>query len=65
MVQAVRRRPWRPGLLHGSVRVGFVVKKMALGQVFVRFLWFFPVNIIPPWLSILIRYLGDVRSSET
>jgi hypothetical protein len=36
-----------------SVLVGFMVDKLALGQVFVlvlRVLWFFPVNIIPPWL---------------
>jgi hypothetical protein len=56
MAQAVSRRPmrWRPG----SVHVGFVVDEVALGQVFLRVLCGFPVNIIPPLLSILI-YLGD------
>jgi hypothetical protein len=29
--------------------VGFVVDKVALGQVFLRVLRFSPVNIIPPW----------------
>jgi hypothetical protein len=29
--------------------VGFVVDKVALGQVFLRVLWFSPVGIIPPW----------------
>jgi hypothetical protein len=33
-----------------SVHVGFVVDKVALGQVFLWVLRFFPVNIIPPWL---------------
>jgi hypothetical protein len=27
---------WRPGFAFGSVRVGFVVHKMAVGLVFVR-----------------------------
>jgi hypothetical protein len=35
-------------------RVGFVVDKVALGQVFLRVLRFSPVNIIPPSLSKLI-----------
>jgi hypothetical protein len=34
----------------GSVRVGFVVDKVALGQVFPRVLRFSPVNFIPPVL---------------
>jgi hypothetical protein len=37
----------RPGLDPGSVHVGFVVDKAALGQVFPRVLRFSPVNIIP------------------
>jgi hypothetical protein len=37
----------------GSVHVAFVVDKVALGQVFVRVLPFFPVNIIPPGLFIV------------
>jgi hypothetical protein len=42
-----------------SVHVGFVVDKVALGQVFLQLLWFSPVSIIPPWLSMLTYYLGD------
>jgi hypothetical protein len=36
--------------MHGSVHVGFVVDKVALGQVLFQILWFSPVNIIPPLL---------------
>jgi hypothetical protein len=46
--------PRRPGFAPGSIHVGFVVDKMALGQVFLRVLRFSPVNIIPPLLSKLI-----------
>jgi hypothetical protein len=46
--------PPRPGFDPGSVHVGFVVDKVALGQVFPRVLRFSPVNLIPPGL----RYLG-------
>jgi hypothetical protein len=52
--QLVSLSPWRPK----SVCVGFVVDIVAQGQVFLRVLRLFPVNIIPQWLSILI-YLGD------
>ena len=47
MAQAVSRRP-----LTAEVRVlvGFVVDKVALGQVFPRVLRFYPVNFIPPVL---------------
>jgi hypothetical protein len=34
----------------GSIHVGFVVDKVALGQVFPRVLRFSPVNFIPPVL---------------
>jgi len=51
--------PRRPGFAPGSVHVGFVVDKVALGQVFLRVLRFSPVSIIPPWFSILIYHLGD------
>jgi hypothetical protein len=51
MAQAVSRR-----LLTAAARVraqvnpvGFVVDKVALGQVFLRVLRFSPVNIISPW----------------
>jgi hypothetical protein len=36
-----------------------VVDKVALGQVSLRVLRFSPVNIIPPWLSILTFRVGD------
>jgi hypothetical protein len=39
--------PWRPGFMPRLVHTGFVVDKVALGQVFVRVLWFFHVSIIP------------------
>jgi hypothetical protein len=38
----------RPGSDPGSVHVGFVVEKVALGQVFPRVLRFSPVSFIPP-----------------
>jgi hypothetical protein len=45
------QRPWfAPGMLHG----GFIVGKVALEQVFLWVLQFFPVSIILPWLSIFI-----------
>jgi hypothetical protein len=44
----------RPGFAPGSIHVGFVVDKVALGQVLLRDLRFSPVNIIPPSLSKLI-----------
>jgi hypothetical protein len=42
--------PRRPGFDPGSVHVGFVMDKVALGQVFSRILRFSPVNFIPPVL---------------
>jgi hypothetical protein len=42
--------PWRPGFDPGSVHVGFMVDKVAVGQVFPRVLWFSPVSFIPPVL---------------
>jgi hypothetical protein len=42
--------PRRSGFDPGSVHVGFVVDKVALGQVFPRVLRFSPVNFIPPVL---------------
>jgi hypothetical protein len=38
----------RLGLSPGLVREGFVVDKVALGQISLRVIWFFPVSIIPP-----------------
>jgi hypothetical protein len=40
----------RPGFDPGSVHVGFVVDKVALGQGFLRVLKFSPVNFMPPVL---------------
>jgi small ligand-binding sensory domain FIST len=40
-----------------SVHVGFVVDKVALGQVFLRVLQLSLVNMIPLWLSMIIYYL--------
>jgi hypothetical protein len=45
--------PRSPGFDPGLVLVGFVVDKVALGQVFPRVLRFSPVNFIPP----VLRYL--------
>jgi hypothetical protein len=45
MAQVVSLSPRRPGFASGSIHVGFVVGKVALGQVFLRVLRFPPVNI--------------------
>jgi hypothetical protein len=52
MALAVSRRPLtaEAGFDAGSVHVGFVVDKVALGQVSPRVLRFSPVNFIPPVL---------------
>jgi hypothetical protein len=42
---------WRPR----SVHVGFMLDKVALGQVFLQVLWFLPVSIIILWLRIYIQ----------
>jgi hypothetical protein len=57
--------PQRTRFIPGSVYVGFVVNKVALGQVFLRVLLFFPVNIIPLRLSIFIYHLGETYSRAT
>jgi hypothetical protein len=46
MAQVVSRRPLtaEARVRAGSIHVGFVVDKVALGQVFLRFLRFSPVN---------------------
>jgi hypothetical protein len=51
MTQAVSRRPLTaPAQVRAWVNpVGFVVDKVALGQVFLQVLQFSPVSIIPPW----------------
>jgi hypothetical protein len=44
----------RPGFASRSIHVGFVVHKVALGQVYLQVIWFSPVSIIPLSLSKLI-----------
>jgi hypothetical protein len=60
MAQAVSRRALiaKTRIRAGSVRVGFVVVKVAVGQAFLRVLRFSPVSIISPGLHShrLIRY---------
>jgi hypothetical protein len=51
--------PLRSGFAPKSTHLGFVVDKLAMGQVFLRVLWSYPVHIIPPWLSMLIYHLED------
>jgi hypothetical protein len=58
MAQAIIRRPLSVEALHYA-QVEFVVDKTALRQGFLRGLWFYPVNIIPPWYSVLIYHVGD------
>jgi hypothetical protein len=55
--------PWTLGLAPRTVYVGSVADWMALGQVFLRVLWFSPNYIIPPWLSILINNI-DINNSS-
>jgi hypothetical protein len=50
--------PRRPELELGSVHVEFVMDTVALGQVFLRHIWFCPVNIVPRWFSIHISSGG-------
>jgi hypothetical protein len=53
MPQAVSRLPPTAEVRvrsRGSVNVGFVVDKVALGQVFTQVFRFSPVNFIPPVL---------------
>ena len=47
----------RSGFNHRPVHMGFMVDKVALGQVFLRVLWFFPVCTIPPMLHIHILFI--------
>jgi hypothetical protein len=49
----------------GSAPVGFVVYKVALGLDFLRIFRFSPVNVIPPWLSILITWGWAVGTLQT
>jgi hypothetical protein len=57
MAQAISRRSLTAEA-RVRARVGFVVDKVALGQVSLRVFRFHPVSIIPPWLSTLIYHVG-------
>jgi hypothetical protein len=48
--------PRRPEIDPGSLYVGFVVDRVALGQVSPRVLRFSPVNFIPPVLHYLKKW---------
>jgi hypothetical protein len=52
LVVLVLSSPRRPGFAPRSVHVEFVVNKVALQQVFLDVLRFFPINIIPLLLCI-------------
>jgi len=55
--------PRRPGFAPRSVYVGFVVDKVALGQIYLRVFKFSLVNIIPPCSYIPLRpQFGDTVS---
>jgi hypothetical protein len=54
---------WKPGLEIRSVHVEFVMDKVTLGQGFLVVLRFSLVNIIPPWLSMLIYHLADEQQA--
>jgi hypothetical protein len=51
---------WRPGSIH----LGFVVDKVALGQGFLRVLQFSPANIIPPLLHMHLSPPHEVCDSS-
>jgi hypothetical protein len=64
MAQAVSSRPLTEsaGVRAQVNPVGFVVDKVALGQVFLRVLRFSPGNIIPPWAPHFRQLKKIVRS---
>jgi hypothetical protein len=53
----------KPGFAPGSAQVGFMVDRMALGQVYFRVLRISPLNIIQPWLHnhIIVYHLEDEK----
>jgi hypothetical protein len=61
MAQAVSRRPLtvEAKFASGSVHVGFVVDKVALGEVFPKVLQFYPVKCISLRLSRCIYHQAD------
>jgi hypothetical protein len=56
--------PRRPGFAPGSVHMGFVVVRVAMGQDLLRVTLFSPVNIIPLWFSIFMYHLGDEQQAN-
>jgi hypothetical protein len=48
-----------PGFASGKIHVGLVVDEVALGQSFLRVVWFTPVNNVPMSFSILICHPKD------
>jgi branched-subunit amino acid transport protein len=54
----------KPGFTPGLIHVGFVVDRVALGQVFLRVLQFSPANIIPPLLHIHLLPPHEVCDSS-
>jgi hypothetical protein len=56
--------PSGPGFTSGSVHVGFVAEKVAVGQVSLRFLRISPVSIISPCVSILMYHLGNEQHAR-
>jgi hypothetical protein len=64
MAQVVSRRPLTAAAwVRAQVNpVGFVVDKVALGQVFLRVLRFFSVSIIPPWTPLFRKFKKIVHS---
>jgi hypothetical protein len=63
MAQVVSRWPLTAEALVRA-RVGFVMGKVALGQVFLRVLRFSPANIIPPLLHIYLSPPHEVCDSS-
>jgi hypothetical protein len=56
--------PLRPRFAPGSIHVGFVVDKVALGQVFLPVLRFSPTNIISPLLHTHLSPRHEVCDSS-
>jgi hypothetical protein len=52
--------PRRPGIDPVSDRVGFVVEKVTLGQVYPRVLRFSPVNFNSP----VLQLLGKIKEND-
>jgi hypothetical protein len=56
--------PRRTVFVRRSVYLGFVVDEVALEQAFVRFLRFYTVSIIPPWLSTFAYHQRDEQQAR-